>query len=296
MKLLPGTWNFGRPLRFACLKCHNGAAVESSAPKLGRGAVVATVLAITGLVGSAIAVSRIEPDLDLASPTRTVAPGLISLEASEGRRLLFESEAHAAFLPLISHFETQKSPTHCGPASMAMVLNALKVPAPTASYGSYRLFTQDNLLNERTDAITTDAAVTRRGMSLAEVADVLRFYGLSVDLHHAGASTIEKFRNLAVEYLRKPDHYVIVNYSRTAMGQEGHGHISPLGAYDADSDRFLILDVSRYKAPAVWAPTERLFTAMAEPLGPGKTQTRGFLLIRKGSDNNSVQAPAAPPT
>jgi hypothetical protein len=72
---------------------------------------------------------------------------------------------------------------------------------------------------------------------------------------------------------------VIVNYSRTALGQDGPGHISPLGAYDTDSDRFLILDVSRYKAPAVWVPAEQLFAAMAEPIGPD-AGTRGFLLIR----------------
>jgi hypothetical protein len=271
--------------------------VERLTPKLGRGAVVAVALAIAGLVGSAIAITRSGPDPDLASPTRTVAPGLVRLEAPEGRRLLFESEAHAAFLPLVSHFETQKTLAHCGVASIAMVLNALEVPAPTASYGSYRLFTQDNLLNERTDAITNDDIVTRRGMSLAEVADVLRAYGLSVEMYYAGASSIEKFRNLAVEHLRRPDHHVIANYSRTAMGQEGPGHISPLGAYDANTDRFLILDVSRYKAPAVWASTERLFKAMAEPLGPKTARTRGFLLIRTASDTNRDGAPVtAPPT
>jgi Phytochelatin synthase len=61
--------------------------------------------------------------------------------------------------------------------------------------------------------------------------------------------------------------------------------------------RFLILDVSRYKAPAVWASTEQLFTAMAEPMGPDNAQTRGFLLIRMASDNNRDRAPVAtPPT
>jgi Phytochelatin synthase len=34
-----------------------------------------------------------------------------------------------------------------------------------------------------------------------------------------------------------------------AIGQEQGGHISPLAAYDAETDRFLILDVSRYKYP-----------------------------------------------
>ena len=270
--------------------------MEALASKVGRGAVVAATLAIAALAGSVIAISRDGADPDLAAPARSVAPGLIGLDAPEGRRLLFESEAHAAFLPLISHFETQKSVAHCGVASIVMVLNALQVPAPTtASYGSYRLFTQNNLLSELTDAITTDDAVARRGMSLGEVADVLRAYGASVDVHYAGASSIEEFRKLAVEHLSQADRYVIVNYSRAAMGQEGPGHISPLGAYDADSDSFLVLDVSRYKAPAVWASAQQLFDAMAQPLAPGKARTRGFLLIGTASDVDRDRTSVAGP-
>lgn len=272
--------------------------MESSTSNVGRGAWIVTAATAAALLGSVTVASRDGPDPDLALPTRTASPGLVSLDAPQGSRLLFESEAHAAFLPLISHFETQKSLAHCGVASIVMVLNALGVPAPPAdSYGSYRLFTQDNLLNELTDQIITGDAVARRGMSLADVADVLRAYGVSVDLHYAGASSLETFRTVASNYLSRPDHYVIVNYSRSAMGQEGPGHISPLGAYEADSDRFLILDVSRYKAPAAWASAERLFTAMAEPLAPPSTRTRGFLLIRAASGTDGGRAPAsAPPT
>jgi hypothetical protein len=54
--------------------------------------------------------------------------------------------------------------------------------------------------------------------------------------------------------------------------------------------------VSRYKAPAVWLSTERLFEAMVEPVGPGKTRTRGFLLIRKLSNIDRNSAPATAPT
>jgi len=35
-----------------------------------------------------------------------------------------------------------------------------------------------------------------------------------------------------------------VNYKRSAIGQKGGGHISPLGAYDEISDSFLVLDVN----------------------------------------------------
>lgn len=259
--------------------------------KVGLGAVVTAAILAAALVGLRIS----GRGSDLASPLRLVAPELVRLDSPEGRRLLFESEAHAPFFSLISHFETQESQTHCGLASIDMVLNALEVPAPTA-HGSYRLFTQENVLNNLTDSVISDRAVARRGMSLKNVAQVLGVYGVSVDIHYAGASGIGAFRTLAVDYLGNPDRHVIVNYSRAAIGQEGHGHISPLGAYNAGSDRFLILDVARYKVPAIWVSAERLFRAMAEPKAPGSAQTRGFLLIRMPSDIDRDGPVVAAPT
>jgi glutathione-S-conjugate glycine hydrolase len=134
---------------------------------------------------------------ELASQTRVAGPGHVRFEAPEGRRLLLQSETHEAFFPLIAFFETQKSTVHCGPASMVMVLNALEVPAP-AAFGSYRLFTQDNVLDALSEPIVTDRTVARRGMTLIEVANVLRAYGLSVDVHYAGQSSIDAFRRRSI--------------------------------------------------------------------------------------------------
>ena len=63
----------------------------------------------------------------------------------------------------------------------------------------------------------------------------------------------------------KPGHFVIVNYLRSALGEEAGGHISPLAAYDGKADRFLILDVARYKYPPVWVKTADMFAAMNTP-------------------------------
>jgi hypothetical protein len=217
---------------------------------------------------------------ELARPSRAVAGALVPLDSAEGQRLLFASEAHAAFLPLVSHFENQASQSHCGPATLAMVLNAVEAPAPAPrAYAPYRLFTQENVLNGRTREIVSDEGVARAGMALQQVADVLEVYDLDVEMHYASASSLEAFRTQAHDYLGRDDHHVVVNYSRTGLGQTGPGHISPLAAYDAESDRFLILDTSRYKAPPVWVRADALFAAMAEPTRPGG-RTRGYLLVR----------------
>jgi hypothetical protein len=157
---------------------------------------------------------------DLAVPKREVSRNLVSLNELRGKELLFESEANAAFLPLISHFETQETQTLCGPTSIAMVLNALEVPAPLAEgYGAYRLFTQGNVVNALTADITTYRRVPRSGMALSTVARVLQVYGVFVEVHYASETTVERFRSLAAQYLRTPGRHVIVNYSRAALGQ-----------------------------------------------------------------------------
>ena len=75
------------------------------------------------------------------------------------------------------------------------------------------------------------------------------------------------------QYLSTPDHHVIINYLRKAIGQERGGHISPLAAYDAD--------VSRYKYPPVWVSAAELFAAMNTQDSDNQNRTRGFVLIRK---------------
>lgn len=243
------------------------------------------------LAATFVALSACEGRPELAQPERAVGADLVPLDGAEGQRLLFESEAHAAFLPLVSHFENQVSQSHCGPATLAMVLNAVEAPAPAPrAYAPHRLFTQANVLNGRTREIVSDGGVARAGMALQQVADVLGVYGLEVETHYASASSVEAFRAEALDYLGRDDHHVIVNYSRAALGQSGPGHISPLGAYDAESDRFLILDTSRYKAPPVWVRTADLFAAMAEPTRDGG-RTRGFLLVRKPTIVQSAAAP-----
>jgi len=77
------------------------------------------------------------------------------------------------------------------------------------------------------------------------------------------------------------DHFVIVNYLRRAIGQQTGGHISPLAAYDAAADRFLILDVARYKYPPVWVKASELFDAMNTADAANDNRTRGYVLVAK---------------
>ncbi len=80
--------------------------------------------------------------------------------------------------------------------------------------------------------------------------------------------------------LKQSENFIIINYLRRAMGQKRGGHISPIAAYNKETDRFLILDVSRYKYPPVWVKTADLWKAM-NTVDPVSGKTRGFVLVSK---------------
>ncbi|AHI63319.1 glutathione gamma-glutamylcysteinyltransferase [Burkholderia thailandensis] len=205
---------------------------------------------------------------------------LIDLGSSAGERMLAQSGARSAYASLGSHFVTQQTQSYCGVASLVMVLNALRVPAPAAAqYPPFHYFTQDNVLNDVTEKIRPRAQIELHGMTLDQLGALANALGASGDIRHASDVSIDAFRADAVAHLGRPGRYVLVNYLRSRLGQQTGGHISPLGAYDAAADRFLILDVSRYKYPPVWVTTADLYAAMNTPDADSGGRSRGYVLI-----------------
>ncbi len=214
----------------------------------------------------------------LAAQTLPLPDQLTSLTSPEGKQLLQDSESQADFIPLMSQFVTQINQAFCGIASTVMVLNALGVPAPAAPEWDQQYFTQDNLFNDRTEAVIVRPTVERQGLTLAELAGILSSYPVQVEVYYGSDISLEAFRERSATNLAEPNNYVLINYVRRAIGQERGGHISPIAAYDADTDQFLILDVSRYKYPPVWVQAETLWQAI-NTVDAVSGKTRGFLLI-----------------
>ena len=216
--------------------------------------------------------------------TLPLPDSVIGLTTPEGEALLFSAEARNDYFPLSIHFTTQINPAYCGPATIAMVLNALDVPRPaSAMTGGLGMFDQENIFTPATDAVKPAAAILSPpyGMTLDELGGVLAAYDLDVEVVHAGDSDLERFRQTAIAQLADDDHFILVNYLRKAIGQEAGGHISPLGAYDEDTDRFLILDVSRYKYPPVWVEAAALFGAMNTTDSDNDNRTRGYVIVSR---------------
>nr|WP_319382655.1 phytochelatin synthase family protein [uncultured Roseibium sp.] len=214
--------------------------------------------------------------------TMPLPDGLIGLTSPEGQSLLMGSEASNDYFPLSIHFTTQVNPAYCGPATIAMVLNALNVPRPASKMTlGLGMFDQQNIFTPAAAKVKAAESIVSPpyGMTLNELGGVLAAHDLKVDVVHASDSDLDTFRAVAVAHLRDDDTFVLVNYLRKAIGQEKGGHISPLGAYDEDTDRFLILDVSRYKYPPVWVEAATLFDAMNTVDSDNAGKTRGYVSV-----------------
>ncbi|NBD16885.1 MAG: glutathione gamma-glutamylcysteinyltransferase [Cyanobacteria bacterium] len=212
--------------------------------------------------------------------TLALSENLIHLNSKQGETYLFKSEARTDYLPLMLHFVTQDNLAYCGVASIVMVLNALELSAPIApEYGSFRLFTQDNFFDHpNTEAVITAETVSRMGMTLKQLAQLLESYPVQAQVHHGEDLTLAEFRRLIVENLEQENNFVLVNYLRSTIEQERGGHISPLAAYHQSSDRVLILDVARYKYPPVWVEVEELWRA-TQTIDRVSGKTRGLVLV-----------------
>lgn len=205
----------------------------------------------------------------LTHPTADVKPlpaGLVALDSPEGQALL-AGAARADHAALAAAWQAQEQRAWCGVASAVTTLAALR----GTSMRQAELFTAE------AEAVRSRWAVTFTGMPLADLAGLLRAHGVEAAAHHADEG-LAAFRAALRRNLATPGDYLIVNWRRDGLGQEGLGHHSPVSAYDAAGDRVLILDVDAHLYPPAWAPVERLFAAMDTVDGDGG-ERRGWVEV-----------------
>ena len=127
------------------------------------------------------------------------------------------------------------------------------------------------------------------GMSLAQLGDLLRAHGMEATVFYASETSVDAFRSLAQENLKTTGDFLLVNYQRATLGRAETGHISPLAACNAATDRLLILDVAAYKYPPVWVSTEALWNAM-NTVDSSSGRARGFIVVREAGARQRAQA------
>ena len=194
-----------------------------------------------------------------------------------------------ALAPYLIHQHTDAS---CSLATATMLLNGMRALDGTARLGDF--IGERGLLERLADdhwrrEITPPDG---NGLSTEELAkkleQCLALYDLSrwaVTPHLVAAADQDApatFRRELALMERMGDRLIGANYHlATTYGDDWDiGHFSPIGAYDPDTDRVLLLDVWKEDYEPCWLPVERLLAGMAIP--SAKTGAlRGYLVAKR---------------
>lgn len=240
--------------------------------------------------------------LDSASPVATQA--IVPFASDEGLARLARSAAKVDFPALANQYEAQYNSIFCGPTTAAIVLNAIRLGSRDVPRDGRRLRPQDLqyipkdfdpvIPRYTPDNVTDKGPKTRAeilgepmtaggkrvrdfGMQVRQLDALFRANGLHTRLVIVDDKKPEaEIRADLIGNLRQRGDYVVVSYRRRDAGQPGGGHISPLAAYDSESDSFLILDVNPDVSGWVWMPTANLVRGMRTF---DTVENRGYILV-----------------
>lgn len=194
------------------------------------------------------------------------------------------------FWALMPHQLHQHTDSSCSLASAVMVLNAARGLAGQNRVSG--LVSEKRLLDlfDHTDwrAGTLPDGGGRKLLELADHLDEAlthyRLTGWRVERRPVAsddAATLATLRADLASMEAAAGLFPIANFHLDDFYGDGSdiGHFSPLGAYDAASDRVLVLDVYKADYEPAWAPVPHLLKAMARACEDG--QRRGYLVVRR---------------
>lgn len=211
---------------------------------------------------------------------RPLPQPLVAFASPRGQEIFAEALAAGTmrgYFRLAQQFHTQADPAFCSLGSLVVALNALDIDPGRLWRGPWRWFSEELL-----DCCVPLEQVRTNGMTIDELACLARCNGAAADVHRPNDDGVDVFRTQVIDACSTDDGPVLIAaYDRSALGQTGSGHYSPIAGYHAASDSVLVLDVARFKYPPHWVRLEDLWHALV-PLDPSTGRSRGWLQLRRG--------------
>jgi hypothetical protein len=204
---------------------------------------------------------------------------IIYWNSEAGKILRARISADADYWQLSPWFAEQINQTYCAVASAITVLNAMPIKKPVDPiYAPHAYFTQSNFFTPEVIKTISPQTVKSQGMTRDEMVETLNSQGVKATTIAGDAIDEQVLRTLLKKTLGDDGKFVLVNFSRATLGQEGWGHWSALAAYDALSDRVLILDVAKYEYEPEWVGISTLKKAI-NTLDTTSNKARGLVFV-----------------
>jgi hypothetical protein len=225
---------------------------------------------------------------------------IVKWNSSVGIERLERSQAKVDFFELANNFIGQPNGLLCAATTGAIVMNALRIRSdkdvpmtifsiknkkhiPSGWDPRFKRFTPENFLDEKikTWSQVYGEPINEKkdfGFQLRQLHNAFKALKVDSKINVANKKiNISDAKKEIIKTLKTKNNYVVINYSRKSLKQKGGGHVSPLGAYDKESDSFLIIDVNPNKDNWVWVKSKTLFKSM---MTFDTVENRGYLLIK----------------
>ncbi|MCB1416629.1 MAG: phytochelatin synthase family protein [Phyllobacteriaceae bacterium] len=187
----------------------------------------------------------------------------------------------------------QQTNAACSLASIAVAMNTLR-GLPPASDDT--LITQDNLLETVANPVWSEQAKQDGdGVKFADLLDAVskstQALGIEAEISSVQpasdeAVTLDAFRAVLAANEKSSSDVLIVYFNQGVVTGDWDGpHVSPIGAYDPQTDRVLVMDVDREWYVPYWTPVSVLFEALKKPTsaehGILEGETGGWVLVAR---------------
>ena len=201
----------------------------------------------------------------------------------------FQRASAPDFWSLASYYVGQQNDAACSLASLTMLVNAAR--HTTALTTDEPLVTQ-TLLFERVhsnvwrrglapdgDGVTLDQLAELTRQSLAAFA-LTPTHLETTHVPEASPEALERLRTVLRQNETSASDYLLLNFDvQTYVGVGDYGHIAPVGAYDAEHQRVLVLDPDRQWYEPYWIPDTIALAGMATRDSVTR-EPRGYLYVK----------------
>jgi Phytochelatin synthase len=203
--------------------------------------------------------------------------------------------SHAApdYWAISPFYIAQQTDSDCSVASIAILLNALRGVPERAD---------QNLVTPRALLSTVgskhwkvETASNGAGVTFAEfkTAVALSLHKYNLDNYrievfrpaNTADASLSQLQSMLAENERSDADIALAYFNQGVLTGDWDGpHISPIGAYDADNGRVLIMDVDRRYYVPYWSPMTKFLQSMTKPaprsFGPLAGETGGIVWVR----------------
>ena len=157
---------------------------------------------------------------------RPLPAGLIPFSSNRGRRLFSSALSQhllEGYFTLAEQFTTQSEPAYCGPSTLAMVLNALRIDPRRVWKGNWRWFSEEMLTtcDVRRQGRSALDGVDVAGLGFEEMLLLAECNGAHVQAFRAEQSSLDKFRTAVRTAASRTDIHLVASFLARCHGADG---------------------------------------------------------------------------